>query len=70
MHEDEHLGVVQSTQRDAEEITDPNIDCHPHAADGAAQNDAFGMKFDVPDTAVRTGVVRVEADGQRVGVEP
>jgi hypothetical protein len=34
------------------------------------QNNAFAMKFDMPDAAVRTGVVRVEADGKRVGVEP
>jgi hypothetical protein len=69
MHQHQHLGVVQATQRDAEEITDLNIDRHPHAADRAAQNDAFAMQFDVPHTAVRTGVLRVEADGQRVGVE-
>jgi hypothetical protein len=70
MEEDQHLGVVDPAQRDAEEITDPDIDRHPHAADGTAQNDAFAMKLDVPDAAVRTKIVRVEADGQRVGVEP
>jgi hypothetical protein len=70
MDQDQHLAVVDSAQRDAEEITHPNIDRHPHAADGTAQNDAFAMKFDMPDAVVRTGVVRVEADGQRMGVEP
>jgi hypothetical protein len=28
------------------------------------------MKFDMPDAAIGAGVVRVEADGKRVGVEP
>jgi hypothetical protein len=70
MNQEQHLGVVDPAQRDAKEITNPHIDSHLHAADGAAQNDAFAMKFDMPDAAVRAGVVRVEADGQRVGVEP
>ena len=69
MDQNQHLGVVDPAQCDTEEIADPDVDRHPHAADGAAQNHAFAMQFDVPHTAVRTGVVRVEADGQRVGVE-
>jgi len=28
------------------------------------------MKFDLPDAAIRTGVVRIEAIGQRKGVGP
>ena len=70
MEEDQHLGVVDPAQRDAKEIADPDVDRHPHARDGTAQNDAFAMKFDLPHAAVGTDIVRVEADGQRVGVEP
>ena len=70
MDEDEHLGVFQSAQRDAEKITNPNFDRHPHAANGPAQSHVFAMKFDMPDAAIRTGVVRVEADRQRMGGEP
>ena len=37
---------------------------------GTVQNDAFAVKFDSPHTTVRTGVVRLEADGKGKGVEP
>ena len=70
MDQNQHLGVVDPAQCDAEEIANPDVDRHPHAADGTTQNHAFAMQFDMPDTAVRAGIVRVEADGQRVGVEP
>jgi hypothetical protein len=70
MDQHQHLGVVDAAQRDAEKIADPDIDRHTHAANGTAQDDAFAVKFDVPHTAIGAGVVGVEADGQRVGVEP
>jgi hypothetical protein len=38
--------------------------------DGTAQNDAFAVKFDLPHAAICAGVVRIEADGKREGVEP
>jgi len=37
---------------------------------GTVQNDAFAVKFDSPHTTVRTGVMRLEADGKGKGVEP
>ena len=70
MHQHQHLGVVDAAQRDAEKIADANVDRHLHAVQGTAQNDAFAMKFDLPHAAVRAGIVRVEADGQRERVEP
>jgi hypothetical protein len=70
MNQNDRLRIVRSATRNAEEIADADVDCHPHAADGPTQNNAFVMKFDMPDAAVGTGVVRVEADGKRVGVEP
>jgi hypothetical protein len=70
MNQNDRLRIVRPTPRDAEEVADANVDRHPHAADGPTQNNAFVMKFDMPDAAVCTGVVRVEADGKRVGVEP
>src|ERR1700694_1135216 len=70
MSENEHLGVVDAAQRNAEKIADANVDRHLHAVQGTAQNDAFAMKFYIPHAAVRAGVVRIEADRQREWVEP
>src|ERR1700722_2454075 len=70
MHQNQHLRLVGAAQRNAEEIADANVDRHPHAVDGAMQDDAFAVKFYSPHAAVGAGVVRVKADGQRVGVEP
>src|ERR1700687_6412717 len=70
MSENEHLGVVDAAQRNAEKIADANVDRHLHAVQGTAQNDAFAMKFYIPHAAVRAGIVRVEADRQRERVEP
>src|SRR6266480_3008354 len=70
MDEHEHLGVVGAAQRHAKKIAHANVDRHPHAVDGAPQNDAFAVKFDLPHAAVRASVVRMEAYGQRKGVEP
>ena len=62
MDQHEHLGVVDSAQRNAEKVANANVDRHLHAVDGTAQHDAFAMKFYFPNTAIRTGVVRFEAD--------
>ena len=70
MRQHQHLGIVDAAQRHAEEIADADFDRHLHAVQGTAQHDAFAMKFDVPDTAVGTDIVRVEADGQGKRVEP
>ena len=43
---------------------DADVDRHPHAVHGAAQDDAFAMKFDLPHAAIGTDVVRGETDGQ------
>ena len=70
MGENQHLRVVDAAKRNAEEIAHPNADRHPHAAERSTQDDAFAVKFDAPHAAVRAGIVRIEADGQREGVEP
>src|SRR5580693_2456039 len=70
MGQHQHLGVVDAAQRNAKKIAHPDVDRHPHAVDGTMQNDAFAVKFYPPHAAVRAGVVRVEAEGQREGVEP
>ena len=64
MDQHQRLGIVGPAQRDALEITDADNDRHSHAADGTAQNDTFAMQFDLPHTAIRAGVVRIEANGQ------
>ncbi len=70
MNQHEHLGVVDAAQCHAKEIAHANIDRHPHAVEGTAHDDAFAMKLYSPHAAIRAGVVRIEADGQRVWVEP
>src|SRR6266853_5214191 len=70
MNQHEHLGVVDAAQRNAEKIAHANVDRHLHAVDGTAQHDAFAVKFYSSHAAVGTGVVRIEADGQRERVEP
>ena len=70
MHEHKRLGVIDAAQRDAEKIAHANVDRHLHAVDGTTQNDAFAVKLDLPHATICTGVVRIEADGQREGVEP
>ena len=70
MRQNQHLRIVDAAQRDAEKIADANVDGHLHAVQGTTQNDAFAMKFDLPHTAIRAGIVRIEADGQRERVEP
>ena len=64
MHQHEHLPVAVFAHRHAEKIADADIDRHPHAVHGAAQDDAFAMKFDLPHAAIGTDVVRGETDGQ------
>ena len=70
MGEHEHLNIVDATQRDAKKIAHANVDRHPHAVDGTTQDDAFAVEFDLPHAAICAGVVRIEADRQREGVEP
>ena len=70
MHQHQHLRVVETAQSHAEEIADADVDGHLHAVDGTAQHDAFAVKFDVAHAAVRAGIMRIEADGQGMGVEP
>jgi hypothetical protein len=70
MDQHQHLGVVEAANGYAFEIADAKLDGHLHAANGTVQHDAFAMKFDSPNAAIRTGVVRVEADGQGKRVEP
>ena len=61
MRQHQHLRVVEAADGDAEEIADADVDSHPHAAQMAMQDHAFAVQFDVPDAAVRTLVVRIEA---------
>src|SRR5580692_10186062 len=70
MNQHKHLGIVDAAPCNAEKIADAKVDRHLHAMDGTAQDDAFAMKFDIPHAAIRAGIVRVEADGQRERVEP
>jgi hypothetical protein len=70
MNQNQHLRVVDAAQGDAEKIADANVDCHPHAVDGAMQDDAFAVKFDFAHAAIGARIMRVEADGQRERVEP
>ena len=62
MHQDERLRLVIAAQRDAGEVADADVDRHPHSAQMAVQDDTFAMQFDVPDAAIRTLIVRIEAD--------
>ena len=70
MNQNQHLGVVDAAQRNAEKVADANVDGHLHTVQGTAQHHAFAMKFDLPHAAVRADVMRIEADGQRKRVEP
>src|SRR6185369_16462234 len=70
MQQDEHLRIGDVAQRDPGKIADADVDGHAHAEDGAAQDDVFAVKFDLPYSAIRTGVVRIEAEGQSKGVGP
>ena len=70
MQQHQRLGVIDAAQRDAEEIADAQIDRHAHAEHGTAQHDAFAVKLDLPHAAIRARIVRMEAYGQRKGVEP
>ena len=63
VRQNQHLGVVDAAQRNAEKIADANVDGHLHAVQGTAQNDTLAMKFDLPHAAIRADVVRIEADG-------
>ncbi len=65
MNQHEHLGIVDAAQRDAAEIADPHVDSHPHALDGTPKHDAFAVKFYPAHAAIRTDVMRIEADRQR-----
>jgi hypothetical protein len=61
---------MMRAQRDAEKIAHVNVDRHPHAVDGAMQNDAFAVKFNSAHAAVCARIMRIETDGQRERVEP
>lgn len=62
MHEHKHRCVIGFPNADAEKIADADIDRHPHALHGTAQDDPFAMKFDVADAAVSAHIMRFEAD--------
>jgi hypothetical protein len=68
--QDKRLGTGEIAQRDPGKIADPNVDGHAHAEDGPAQDDAFAVKFHLPDASIRTDVMRIEAEGKRWGVGP
>jgi hypothetical protein len=70
MGKNQHLRVVNAAQRNAEKIVYPNADSHPHTAERSTQDDAFAVKLDAPHAAICAGIMRIEADGQREGVEP
>jgi len=70
MHQHQRLRVVEAAQTDAEKVPDADVHGHPHAVDGAAQYDAFAVKFDVPHAVVCAGVMRIEAERKGKRVEP
>ena len=70
MNQNQHLRVIDAAQCNAEKIADANVDRHPHAVDGAMQDDAFAVKFDFTHAAIGARIMCVEADGQRERVEP
>ncbi len=70
MNQHEHPGVADAAQCNAEKIPRADVDRHPHAVDGAMQYDAFAVKFYSPNAAIRAGILRMKADGQRERVEP
>ena len=71
MHQHQHLRiVVHAAQRDAEKVADADVDRHAHALDGTVQHDTFAVKLDPPHATVRAGIVRLEAERKRKGVEP
>jgi hypothetical protein len=63
MRQYQHLGIVNSAQRNTEKIAYTDVDRHPHAVDGTTQHDALAVKFDTSYAAVRAYVMRIEADG-------
>ena len=70
MNQHQRLRVVETAPRDTEKVPDADVDRHPHALDGTVQHDTFAMKFNSSHAAVGTGVVRLEAERKRKGVEP
>src|ERR1700686_5527691 len=70
MNQPQHLLIADAAQRDTQKIADADVDRHPHAINGTAQNVAFAVKFDLPHATVCTAVVRIEANRQRESVEP
>ena len=70
MDQHQQLSLVEAAQGHAEKVGYAKVDRHLHAVQGTAQNHAFSVKFDLPHAAVRTDVVRIEADRQRKRVEP
>ena len=62
MREHQHLGVVDATHGDAQEVADADVDRHPHAAQRPVQHDALAVQFNVPDAAIGALIVRVEAN--------
>jgi hypothetical protein len=72
VQQDEHLRIGDVAQRDSRKIADANVDGHAHAEDGPAQDDAFAVKFDLPYSAIRTGVVRIGPQGaaRPGGIDP
>jgi hypothetical protein len=70
MGENQHLRIVNAAQRNAKKIVYSNTHRHPHAVERSAQDDAFSVKLDAPHATICAGIMRIEADGQREGVEP
>ncbi len=70
MREHEHLPVLDAAQRYTKKIADAKLQRHVHAANGTTQHHALAMQFDLPHEAVGTGIMRLETDWQREGVEP
>ena len=70
VREHEHLTVIDAAQCYPEKIADAKLQRHAHAANGTMQHHALAIELDLAHEAVGTGVMRLEADGQREGVEP
>src|SRR4051812_5005653 len=70
MHQHQRLAIAVIAGGDAEKIADADVDRHPHAVHGTAQDDAFAMKFDLSHAAIGADIMRGEAYGKRERVEP
>jgi len=70
VHQQNHLCIFRVATRDAQKVSDANVDRHGNAVDGTTDHHALAREFDVPYAIVGAAIAGIVASRKekRVGL--